>query len=216
MEFTNEKNGILLERSYYSASESSNVISNLLVTNHSQMQPSRIKLWIGSKVDKYLEGYMNKYYHAKSAGTTTAIENNEFLKETIRNPTNAMSVLNRCDKKSFQHHILFDLAQQHYFLGSINTAKVSIITYLRSYLESTGKCHGCGQTNKNGEVEYICRDCRSTFYCSRACQVQNYRGEKSTFVKHRLFCPLVKSWKKFSKANPDVQQMTSREAVSTF
>uniref|UniRef100_A0A7S3QIG9 MYND-type domain-containing protein n=1 Tax=Chaetoceros debilis TaxID=122233 RepID=A0A7S3QIG9_9STRA len=102
-----------------------------------------------------------------------------------------------------------------YFLGDTHKAINLAIVYLIMQVSDISgcSCNACEQPHRNKEVKYYCTACNAVFYCSKICQYKDWKGENEIFVKHRLFCPLLKSWKKLCKMRPEVENMTIQEIL---
>eukprot|EP01083_Nonionella_stella_P004876 14245_1 len=97
------------------------------------------------------------------------------------------------------HPIRLDQAQHTHFLGNYHEANIAMIDHMKALSQSHDKCRGCGQKHHTTEVKFDCSYCQSVFYCGKACQIQDFKGEKSTYMKHKLLCPLLQAWGNIGK-----------------
>ena len=173
----------------------------------SEVDIGRARMWMGKlHLDRYIDN-CSTIAHDEQNGQN-------LIKAQIQTSTalqKFVEVLNAGSSIPFD----INLSQAHisYFLGDTHKAINFAVNYLIIHVrEISGRsCCVCEQPHRNKEVKYFCTACNAAFYCSKVCQYKDWKGQNGIHVKHRLFCPLLKSWKKLCKMRPEFENMTSQE-----
>ena len=106
--------------------------------------------------------------------------------------------------------VLLDLAQEHYFLGDTDTARVMLKGYLDATVqEGPSHCQACHQICAKDAIMDKCSVCKVARYCSRTHQI--YAWKKGRLC-HKVMCQLLRRWRK-AKAKEGKDNVKSSNAI---